>query len=113
LGIGPVAATQVLMKRQTGLTSADFSFIEFNEAFASQVLASLDQLDISSDRVNLNGGAIALGHPFGASGAVLITRLFAQNFGVEHTKYGALSLATLGTAGGMGVSGLFKSIRIA
>lgn len=113
LGIGPVAATQDLMKRQTGLTSADFSFIEFNEAFASQVLASLDQLDISSDRVNLNGGAIALGHPFGASGAVLITRLFAQNFGVEHTKYGALSLATLGTAGGMGVSGLFKSIRIA
>lgn len=112
LGIGPVAATQVLLERQRGLTSKDFSFIEFNEAFASQVLASLDQLDISSDRVNLNGGAISLGHPFGASGAVLITRLFAQNFGGEVTHYDALSLATLGTAGGMGVSGLFKSIRI-
>lgn len=106
LGIGPVASTRKLLKRQPSLDLSAVKIIEFNEAFASQVLASLDQLSIDSERVNKEGGAIAIGHPFGASGSVLVTRLFHQS--MQTAKDGELCIAMLGIAGGMGLSALFQ-----
>ncbi|ACI57928.1 acetyl-CoA C-acetyltransferase [Rhizobium leguminosarum] len=108
LGIGPVASTKKLLQRQPGLSLADVDAIEFNEAFAAQVLASLDQLDIPADRVNSNGGAIALGHPFGASGAILVTRLYTQL--IRKEAIGATSLAMIGIAGGLGLTALFEAV---
>lgn len=104
LGIGPVPAVEKLFQRQ-GLTSKDLDYVEFNEAFASQVLASLRGLEIPEDRVNWGGGALALGHPYGASGAILVTRLTAE---AAHFR-GKLGLATLGIGGGLGLAALFRS----
>lgn len=97
LGMGPVPATQKLLARQQ-LQVTDIDIVEFNEAFASQVLACLQQLKIPQHLVNIGGGALALGHPYGASGAILITRL------VHELKKGQRGLATLGIGGGMGLS---------
>jgi acetyl-CoA C-acetyltransferase len=111
LGIGPVASTRKLLNRQPALRLGDINAIEFNEAFAAQVLASLDQLDIDPASVNRDGGAIALGHPFGASGAILVTRLFSQLArSADATPDGALGLAMLGIAGGLGLTALFKRV---
>lgn len=112
LGVGPIASTNHLLARRADISVDDLQFIEFNEAFASQVLASLDGLGIASDRVNLEGGALALGHPFGASGAILVVRLFSQMLNERNFKSDAVSLATLGTAGGMGVSTIFRSKKV-
>ncbi len=112
LGIGPIASTTYLFERQPNIRAEELQFIEFNEAFASQVLASLDGLGIEPERVNMDGGALALGHPFGASGAILVVRLFAQMLKDQNFQGNAVSLATLGTAGGMGVSTLFKSLKV-
>ncbi|EJF91210.1 thiolase family protein [Bartonella tamiae] len=109
LGIGPVASTQKLFKRQASLKLRDLTIIEFNEAFAVQVLASLDQLNLDSSMVNQHGGAIALGHPFGASGAILVTRLLAQ---MKDLSDASLGLATMGIGGGMGLSALFKPMHL-
>ncbi|GAB4384985.1 MAG: thiolase family protein [Elainellaceae cyanobacterium] len=110
LGIAPVPATQALLKRQA-LSIAQIDCVEFNEAFAAQVLASLDALEIPTDKVNLGGGAIALGHPYGASGAILVTRLFSEmvrnSSSGRSLRYG---LATLGIAGGLGIATLFERI---
>jgi acetyl-CoA C-acetyltransferase len=108
LGLGPVPAMEKLRARNPELDLADIDFIEFNEAFASQVLGSLDRLDISPARVNRDGGAIALGHPYGASGAVLVVRLFSQMLAPGSGKQG---LAMMGIGGGMGVVAHFSSIR--
>lgn len=108
LGTGPVASTRKLMSRQPKLSLPDISVIEFNEAFASQVLASLDCLGIDAGRVNKQGGAIALGHPYGASGAILVTRIYTQL--IRGTLRGeALALAMLGIAGGLGLTALFQA----
>lgn len=112
LGIAPVAATQALLKRQPHLTLDEIDLIEFNEAFAAQVLASLDALKIPEEKVNVGGGAIALGHPYGASGAILVTRLFTEMIrtpqaGVRSPRLG---LATLGIAGGLGIATLLEQI---
>jgi acetyl-CoA C-acetyltransferase len=72
MGIGPVPAVRSLLQ-QTGRTLADFDLVELNEAFAAQMLACLKDLPIARDRLNVNGGAIALGHPVGSTGARLIT----------------------------------------
>ncbi|MEP2946314.1 MAG: thiolase family protein [Lentilitoribacter sp.] len=112
LGVGPIASTNHLLARHSDISVDDLQFIEFNEAFASQVFASLDGLGIASDRVNLEGGALALGHPFGASGAILVVRLFSQMLNERNFKSDAVSLATLGTAGGMGVSTIFRSKKV-
>ncbi|KPH06460.1 thiolase family protein (plasmid) [Rhizobium acidisoli] len=109
LGIGPVASTRKLLQRQPGLLLSGIDAIEFNEAFAAQVLASLDQLDIPADTVNSNGGAIALGHPFGASGAILVTRLYTQL--IREEAIGATGLAMIGIAGGLGLTALFEAVR--
>jgi acetyl-CoA C-acetyltransferase len=110
LGTGPIASTRALFARQPHLSMGDIDLVEFNEAFAAQVLACLDALAIPEDRVNVGGGAIALGHPFGASGAILVCRLFSEmvrhgGVGPRPPRYG---LATLGIAGGQGITALFE-----
>ncbi len=74
MGIGPVPATRIALKR-AGLSIDDIGLVELNEAFAAQVLASMDQLGIAHEQLNVNGGAIALGHPLGCSGARILTTL--------------------------------------
>ncbi|MFD1736435.1 thiolase family protein [Bacillus salitolerans] len=106
LGIGPVPAVKKLLNRNS-LSIHEIDLVEFNEAFASQVLASLQELDIPFDRVNKGGGAIALGHPYGASGAILITRLCSELKNSEQR----LGLATLGIGGGLGVATLIRRIE--
>ncbi|WP_064684160.1 thiolase family protein [Rhizobium bangladeshense] len=110
LGIGPVASTKKLLQRQPDLSLSGIGAIEFNEAFAAQVLASLDQLEIPADTVNREGGAIALGHPFGASGAILVTRLYSQL--VRSGTPGATGLAMIGIGGGIGLTALFEVVRL-
>jgi acetyl-CoA C-acetyltransferase len=103
MGIGPVPAVKELLSR-TGLALGDFGVIELNEAFAAQVLACLSELGLSGDRVNVNGGAIALGHPIGATGArITVTLLHEMARRKEH-----LGLATLCVSGGMGIAAAFE-----
>jgi acetyl-CoA C-acetyltransferase len=99
MGIGPVPAMQKLFAR-TGLAIGDFDLVELNEAFAPQVLAVLRDIPIDRARLNVNGGALALGHPIGATGArILVTLLH------EMTKRGsARGLATLCVSGGLGIA---------
>lgn len=106
LGIGPVPAVQKLLT-QANISINDIDVVEFNEAFASQVLASLKELKIPVERVNRGGGAIALGHPYGASGAILMTRLCNEML-IEPFKRG---IATLGIGGGMGIATLVEAIE--
>ena len=100
LGIGPFPAVQQLLERQQ-LTIEDIDAIELNEAFASQVIASQQQLHITPQQLNKYGGAIAIGHPYGASGAALVTRLFYMTAARK-------SIATMGIGGGMGNAILFE-----
>ncbi|CEP69175.1 Thiolase [Moorella glycerini] len=99
MGIGPVEASRKALK-QAGLTVADLDLIEANEAFAAQCLAVAKELELDLSKTNVNGGAIALGHPIGASGArIMVTLLY------EMEKQGGLyGLATLCVGGGMGVA---------
>jgi acetyl-CoA C-acetyltransferase len=99
MGIGPVPAVRKLLAR-TGLRLEDFDLIELNEAFAAQVLAVLRDLPIPADKVNVNGGAIALGHPIGCTGTrIVVTLLY------EMLRRGARrGLATLCVSGGMGMA---------
>jgi acetyl-CoA C-acetyltransferase len=99
MGIGPVPAVRKLLDR-TGLALGEFDLVELNEAFAPQVLAVLHDLPIDPDRVNVNGGAIALGHPIGCTGTRIVVTLLH-----EMARRGArLGLATLCVSGGMGIA---------
>jgi len=105
MGIGPVPATKLLLEK-TGMSMNDFDIIELNEAFAAQSLAVLRELDVDMSKVNMNGGAIALGHPTGASGAVLLTKLvYAMKR--ESAKMG---LVTLCIGGGQGMAIALENI---
>jgi acetyl-CoA C-acetyltransferase len=99
MGIGPVPAIRKLCER-TGLDVADFDLVELNEAFAPQVLAVLRDIPISADRLNVNGGAIALGHPIGCTGARILVTLLHE----LERRGGRLGLATLCVSGGMGMA---------
>jgi len=99
MGLGPVPATQKALQK-VGLRLEDMGLIELNEAFAAQSLAVLREWGISTDAVNVNGGAIALGHPLGCSGARLLVTL-AHEMQKRDVRYG---LATLCVAGGQGVA---------
>ena len=99
MGIGPVPATQRALEK-AGWTIADLDLIEANEAFAAQALAVGKELGWDSDKVNVNGGAIAIGHPIGASGARVLTTLLYE-MGRRDAKKG---LATLCIGGGMGIA---------
>ncbi len=105
MGIGPVFAIPKLLARH-GLTVADIGLWEINEAFACQVLYSRDQLGIPDDRLNVNGGAISIGHPFGMSGARLVGHalLEGRRRGV---RYAVVSMCI---GGGMGAAGLFELV---
>lgn len=107
MGMGPVGATQKAL-RQVGLTVNDLDVIELNEAFASQAIACIRELGLDIEKVNPNGGAIALGHPIGATGAILMTKLLHQ---LERTgsRYG---LVTLCIAGGMGIATIVENLRV-
>jgi acetyl-CoA C-acetyltransferase len=112
LGIGAAAAASRLLAAQS-LDAADLDLVEFNEAFASQTLASLDRLGIDSFRANADGGALALGHAYGASGAVLVTRLLAQaRQSPAAAPDGKLALAMISIAGGMGTAALFRHVGL-
>lgn len=104
MGIGPVPAVRRLFER-TGLTMKDFDLVELNEAFAAQVLAVLKDEPIDADRVNVNGGAIALGHPIGATGARIIVTLLHE----MQKRRVRRGLATLCVSGGMGMAMAFES----
>ena len=99
MGIGPAPATQKLLKR-TGMSIDDFDLIEINEAFACQVLAVVRELGIDESKLNVNGGAVALGHPLGASGGRLVGTI-AYEMNRRDAEWG---LVTLCMGGGMGMS---------
>ena len=99
MGIGPVPAIEKLQQR-IGLGADDFDLVELNEAFAPQVLAVLKDVPISGDRLNVNGGAIALGHPIGCSGARIIVTLLHE----LERRQAKRGLATLCVSGGMGMA---------
>ena len=103
MGLGPVAATRKLQKEcldAKGIKLEDFGLIELNEAFAAQSLGCIKELGLDMDKVNVNGGAIALGHPLGDSGARIVTTLLFE-MKRRNEKYG---LATICIAGGLGMS---------
>ncbi len=105
MGIGPIAAIPKVLA-QTGLRLADIDVIELNEAFASQSLAVVRKLGIDPERVNVNGGAIALGHPLGCTGAKLTASLIAE-LGRRGARYGMVSMCI---GGGMGAAGVFERL---
>jgi acetyl-CoA C-acetyltransferase len=109
-GAGPVAAARRLLTRVPGISLDDVAVIEFTEAFAGQTLACLDALEIAPERVNVAGGAIALGHPWGASGSVLVARLFTEMVRAPAGPLPRHGLATVAGAGGVGVATLFERI---
>ncbi|WP_426002622.1 thiolase family protein [Paenarthrobacter sp. NyZ202] len=112
LGIGAAYAAARLLT-ENGLEPALVDLVEFNEAFASQTIACLEHLGIDPSLANRDGGALALGHAYGASGAVLVTRLLAQSR-VRYKEAGAtpLSLAMISIAGGMGTAALLQYVRL-
>jgi acetyl-CoA acyltransferase len=105
MGIGPVAATQKALKR-AGLTLTDIDIVELNEAFAVQVLAVLQDLPIAVEKLNLDGGAIALGHPLGATGA-RITGKAASLLKRENRRF---ALATQCIGGGQGIATILEAV---
>ena len=107
MGIGPVPATAKALK-QAGLTFDDIGLIELNEAFAAQSLAVIKEWGISLDKININGGAIAYGHPIGATGAILTTRL-VHELERRGERYG---LVTLCIAGGLGITTIIENLNV-
>jgi acetyl-CoA acyltransferase len=106
MGIGPVAAVPKLLKR-TGIALDDVDLIELNEAFASQALAVIRTLEMNPEKVNVNGGAIALGHPLGCTGAKLTVTLMNE-MKRRNSKYG---MVTMCIGGGMGAAGIFENLN--
>lgn len=106
MGIGPIFAVPRLLERN-GLAVSDIDLWELNEAFASQAVYCRDKLDIDPKRVNVNGGAIAIGHPFGMSGARLVGHALLEG----HRRKARYVVVTMCVAGGMGCAGLFEINR--
>ena len=105
MGIGPIAAIPKLLQR-TGLSLEDIDLIELNEAFAAQALAVMRHLQLDPSKVNVNGGAIALGHPLGATGAKLTVQLINE-MQRRGSRYG---MVTMCIGGGMGAAGIFERV---
>jgi acetyl-CoA acyltransferase len=104
-GIGPVPAIRKVLK-QTGLTLDQIDLIELNEAFAAQALACMKELNLDPDKVNVNGGAIALGHPLGCTGAKLTATLINE----MHRRKSRYGMVTMCVGGGMGAAGIFERV---
>ncbi len=105
MGLGPVLAMQKALERG-GLTLRDIDLFELNEAFAAQSLAVLREVPIPEEKLNVNGGAIALGHPIGASGAILTVKLLHE---MERRKVN-MGLVSLCVGGGMGIAAIFERV---
>jgi acetyl-CoA C-acetyltransferase len=99
MGIGPVPAVRKVLER-TGMTLDDVGVIELNEAFAAQSLAVIDELGLDEEKVNPNGGAIALGHPIAATGAAITTKILDEMERADHE----IGLVTLCIGGGQGIA---------
>ena len=106
MGVGPIAAIPKLLKR-TGMSLNDIDLIELNEAFASQSLAVIRELGLNPDILNVNGGAIALGHPLGCTGAKLTVTLMNE-MKRRDSRYG---MVTMCIGGGMGAAGIFENLN--
>jgi acetyl-CoA C-acetyltransferase len=99
MGIGPIPATQKALQK-AGLELKDIDLIELNEAFAAQCLAVIKELSFDMEKVNVNGGAIALGHPISATGCILLTKMIYE-MKRRKSRYG---LVTMCIAGGQGIA---------
>ncbi|ARJ50751.1 thiolase family protein [Staphylococcus lutrae] len=108
MGIGPVYAIPEVLK-SAQLTLDDIDLIELNEAFVAQTLASMREVGLSTDKTNVNGGAIALGHPLGATGAILTARLLSEMKKRPETRYG---MVTMCIGVGMGAAAIFEMVRL-
>ncbi len=106
MGVGPIQAIPKVLAR-TGLTLQDIDLFELNEAFASQALAVIRTLEIDPEKVNVNGGAIALGHPLGCTGSKLTVSLINE-MARRGSKYG---MVTMCIGGGMGAAGIFENLQ--
>ena len=106
MGVGPIAAVPKLLKR-TGMSLADIDLIELNEAFASQALAVIRHLGLDESRVNVNGGAIALGHPLGCTGAKLTVQIMHE----MPRRDAQFGMVTMCIGGGMGAAGIFERLN--
>jgi acetyl-CoA acyltransferase len=104
--MGPATAVPKALKR-AGLALDDVGLIELNEAFAAQSLAVMRELGLNPERVNVNGGAVALGHPLGCTGAKLTATLLAE-MKRRNVRYG---LVTMCVGGGMGAAGVFENLQ--
>jgi acetyl-CoA acyltransferase len=104
-GIGPVPAIRKVLK-QCGLTLDQIDLIELNEAFAAQALACMKELDLDPEKVNVNGGAIALGHPLGCTGAKLTATIVNE----LHRRKARYGMVTMCVGGGMGAAGIFERL---
>jgi acetyl-CoA C-acetyltransferase len=107
MGVGPVPATKKLLKR-AGLSIADVGLLELNEAFASQSLACIADLEINPELVNVNGGAIAIGHPLGCSG-VRISATLIREMQKRKIRYG---VATMCVGVGQGAAILYENAQL-
>ncbi|MES2620757.1 MAG: acetyl-CoA C-acyltransferase, partial [Bacteroidota bacterium] len=105
MGIGPVNAIPKALK-QAGLKLSDMDLIELNEAFAAQSLAVIQEAKLNTDIINVNGGAVALGHPLGASGTYLFQKLIGE-MQRRKNKYGMVSACV---GGGQGIAGIFERL---
>jgi acetyl-CoA C-acetyltransferase len=103
MGIGPIHAVPRLLQR-AGLTVGDIDLWELNEAFAAQALPCIQQLGLDPERVNVNGGAISVGHPYGMSGARLACHALLEG----RRRRARLAVVTMCVGGGMGAAGLFE-----
>ncbi len=106
MGVGPIAAVPKLLKR-TGMSLADIDLIELNEAFASQALAVIRALGLDESLVNVNGGAIALGHPLGCTGAKLTVQMMHE----MPRRDAQFGMVTMCIGGGMGAAGIFERLN--
>jgi len=106
MGVGPIGAVRKLYER-TGLSTADMDVIEANEAFAAQVLAVQRDLELPPDRTNANGSGISLGHPLGATGAIVTVKAIYE----LHRIGGEYALVTMCIGGGQGIAAIFQSIN--
>jgi acetyl-CoA acyltransferase len=106
MGIGPVKAVPIALNK-AGLKLEDIDLIELNEAFAAQAVAVIRELKLDEEKVNVNGGAIALGHPLGCTGSKLTTQLIYE-MGRRGSQYG---MVTMCIGGGMGAAGIFENLQ--
>jgi acetyl-CoA acyltransferase len=105
MGLGPVFAIPKALK-MAGIKLAEIDVIELNEAFAAQSLAVIKQGGLDSTRVNPNGGAVALGHPLGCTGAKLTATIIRE----QKRRKGRYGIVTMSVGGGMGAAGIFENV---